>query len=118
MLECASVLAQWSELMTSGRDGWSEDRIVYMWAEWKGWAGASFLSLGSLARILDFLLSVAGSLGRSQAGQLFVATVKVLVSEWARENGVKMAPGYGPECTVVLEFSQKRLGRSQVESGC
>lgn len=38
-----------------------------MWVEQKGWAGASSLSLGSLARILDFLLSVAGSLGRSQA---------------------------------------------------
>lgn len=51
-----------------------------MWVERKGWAEASSLSLRSLARILDFL-SVAGSLGRSQARQLFTATVKVLVSE-------------------------------------
>lgn len=39
MLECASVLAQWSELMTSGRDRWSEDRIVYIY----GWNGKAEL---------------------------------------------------------------------------
>lgn len=51
-------------------------------------------------RILDFLLSVAGSPGRSPARQLFTlaaGSVKVLLSKRAKENGVKVALRGGPQ---------------------